>query len=429
YIITLSSAKPYDRSFWLSAFIIWLSIALWIIFQQNLNGIPAVIVFLALLFSACMICHGELIRLKPHQQDLTLFYLFIALGGMLGGLFTNAVLLLLLTQWWDFYVPMIIITLLVVMLGIDQLQKAKHLWNLGVASISVMVFLALLCAIFYQIYFPKQHLIAAERSLYGFLRVFDDRYPDPTLNDRRLMHGTIIHGLEYQDPAKKLWPTLYYGWNSGAGIAIKFLRENTTRPLKIGVVGLGCGTIAALTHQGDEITFYEIDDKVNKIAHHYFSFLKLSAAANQIILGDARIQLQKELSLPHFRKYDLLVIDAFNGDAIPFHLITKEAMQIYRDHLTEDGIIAFHTSNTYLDLLPVTKALATDQHCAFYWLKSHQEISKDIVPSTWALISCHKELAPWLNKQRGFDLKPTAEVSPILWTDDYNSILPLLRWR
>ncbi|MFI4938713.1 MAG: hypothetical protein ACHQJ6_09460, partial [Candidatus Berkiellales bacterium] len=219
YIITFSSAKPYDRSFWLSAFIIWLSIALWIIFQQNLNGIPAVIVFLALLFSACMICHGELIRLKPHQQDLTLFYLFIALGGMLGGLFTNAVLLLLLTQWWDFYVPMIIITLLVVMLGFDQLQKAKHLWNFGVASMSVMVFLALLCAIFYQIYFPKQHLIAAERSLYGFLRVFDDRYPDPTLNDRRLMNGTVIHGLEYQDPAKKLWPTLYYGWNSGAGIA------------------------------------------------------------------------------------------------------------------------------------------------------------------------------------------------------------------
>lgn len=427
FISTFATPKGYEREFWIPIFCVFLILILKNIYLLTLNGTQLVIFFLGLLYSGCLICHGELIRLKPELTKLTLFYLIIALGGVLGGCFAQS-LSLLFTSWWNWYIPVVTINVIAIMISFllyKALQRKKDL-IICIFALSTLI-LFFIVTMLDEISPRDKNLVTQQRNLYGLLRVYDI-HTKPGLEHRVLMHGTVVHGLEYLAPEKQLWPTSYYHLNSGASLAIQFMHKHHKQPLQIAVVGLGVGTISALTQANDNVTFYEIDPAVIKIAHQYFHFLDKSPGNSQVVLGDARIQLAAALASHKPPHYDVIIIDAFNGDAIPFHLITQEAVKLYQSLLSPEGIIAFHTSNNFINLMPITTALAQNLQCPHYWLQSHLN-NTNTISSTWGLISCNPQVGTWLMQQPGISIVPTNNIKPILWTDDFNSLLPIINLR
>ncbi len=421
YIVVFAQEKPYDHVFWSSTFVVWLGLLLWLLYHFTLAGVNVVIVVLALLYSACMICHGELVKAKPKTQDLTLYYLMIALGGVLGGLFSNIIALQFFSNWWDLYVPLFIINGIVVFLLYRQYVISKSKWDYILKFLGLFSLISFSVVIYLNIYNPAQHAVAHYRNPYGLIKVFDMGDEKSPTAYRVIMHGMVVHGLQFKDQDKAQWPTTYYGHHTGIGLVFDYLKAQ--HPLQVGVIGLGSGILAAYGEKGDSFTFYEIDPDVVQVAHTYFSFMRDSKAKMDTVLGDARLQLQKNGS----HKYNVLIVDAFSGDAIPTHLLTKEALSLYKLHLAKNGILAFHTSNTYLDFKSVTKALAEQQGCAHYWLVNNSEESKGVFAASWAIVSCDKHFGEWL-KEKEIPLVNTDKVAPSVWTDDYNTILPLLKW-
>ncbi|MCS5712062.1 fused MFS/spermidine synthase [Candidatus Berkiella aquae] len=424
FIVTFAHAKSYDRNFWLASFAIWLGLTLWLIYKDVLVGYDVVLILLALLYSACMICHGELILHKPDQSALTAFYLIIALGGVLGSLFVNIVAYVLLGKWWDFYIPLLLISCVSLILIYQQLSGSESSWKQKIFVLGGIA--AFLTLVVFNILKPQNEVIAEKRSLYGYIRVFDHIERNDQLSIRELRHGNTLHGMQFLNPQRQQWPTTYYTRNAGVGLAIEYLHEHLQRPINIAVIGLGTGTIASLALPKDHIDFYEVDENVNEFAHRYFTFLKQSAATTDVIVGDARLSMVKKRFAKDFKAYDLIVADAFNGDAIPFHLLTEEAMSLYRQLLAKDGIIAFHISNIFINLVPVTSQLAQKQGFEHYWLKNNSDRKIGQAKSDWVLVSANPELASWFAAHHITPERPDSNYK-IDWTDDNNSILPLLK--
>lgn len=413
FIVTFAKNSGYDRPFWLGTFIIWLGLTLILIYKEVLNGYDAIFCLLALLYSACMICHGELIRHKPAPTHLTTFYLMIACGGALGSLFVNLIAYVLLGKWWDFYIPLL---LLCALIFVFAFQRYRILATLG-ACLGMVAMTFIILA-------PTQNRIAEKRSLFGYIQIIEHNPTNNILHARELRHGSTMHGLQFLAPDRERWPTTYYTHNSGVGLAIEYLHKRQ-KPLNIAVIGLGCGTLASLATPGDHIDFYEVDSHVITFAERYFTFIKKSPATIQIILGDARLSMIKQMFLANFQGYDLIVADAFSGDAIPFHLLTKEAMSLYQHLLKPDGIVAFNTSNTFINLMPVTIQLANNHHLAHWWLQTKSDLRIGQMRSDWALLSADPALSAWLAEQPVKIIPNTNKT--VNWTDDYNSILPLIK--
>jgi len=429
FIVTFSKPKGYERNFWLPSFLIWLALTLWLFYSHHLNGYNAVIIFLALLYSSCMICHGELVRLKPNNKDLTLFYFFIALGGVLGGAFANFSGLILFTHWWDFYLPLLAVIGITITLSCIELNRRQELTQgiICLGSIASLVAFAVVIGI--RIYAPSSDVISLKRNWYGLLKVAEYQFHDPSKNVRVFMHGTILHGLQFTAQERQRTPTTYYGELSGVGHAMRYLhqREPAIRSAqpqhsiqRIAAIGLGTGTVSTLANEKNHMVFYEIDKDVIQIAKNEFSFLSQSLAAIEVRLGDGRLQLQRDQN-----KNDLIIVDAFNGDVIPFHLITLEAMELYLSRLNPNGIVAFHISNKYFNLVPVTKALAQTVGAQHHWIYSHANPHQEVVACAWVLISFDKNLKHWLSTHAKHQVLNDDTITPILWTDNKNSLLPL----
>lgn len=430
FIVTFAKPKQYNRNFWALSIGIWTLLLAWSIHSNAIvnNLLNGVIVVLALLYSVCMLCHGELIQRKPSTQYLTLFYLIMSLGGVFGGLFVTLGGYWLFNDLWDFYIPFIIISGISAYILYKQYSATQHKWDLFAISCSVLSLCAFGLVHLEPIFNNHIHLITKTRSAYGIIRVEDvHSATHPDNNHRRLVHGPIIHGKQFLAPLHKNIATTYYGKKSGVGYSLHFLRKHTPS-LKIAVIGLGAGTIAALCNSKDQIDFYEIDSKMLSISQIYFSFIQNSKAKTNFYLGDGRIEMQRILKQLGSQQYDLIALDAFNGDSIPFHLITVEALEMYRQHLKPNGIIAFHTSNKFIDLKPITQALAQHKSLWHFWVETTGEPKAGTLPSTWALLSRNPELAPWLYQvDQSINLSQKAKKS-LLWTDKENSMLPLIVW-
>lgn len=271
------------------------------------------------------------------------------------------------------------------------------------------------------------------RNFYGVLRESDEVAPNVVVlkgdeqpssgNDmrfRRLMNGTITHGLQFLAPARRGQPTSYYGPNSGVGLAFAALAPR--QPLRAGVIGLGAGTIAAYGRAGDEFTFYEINPLVAQIAQQDFSFLRDSKARISLELGDARLTLERQPP----QEFDLLAVDAFSSDSIPVHLLTVEAFQLYFRHLRRDGILAVHISNRYLHLEPVVAAAAKKLNKDALLINSPDDRANEIYLARWALLASRGTFAPLSNIEKvGRPLTANARVK--LWTDSYSSLFAILK--
>ena len=371
-----------------------------------------ILFFLIELFFACLFVHGEAYALRPENPaESTLFYLLFAAGGALGSFFIGIAAPMLFRFNFDLAITFFFTAILALAVTWFNGWGVRLLWT----AASVLLFVLIL--LIHTAY--ERNTPVAVRNFYGALRVKETvGYPGATI--RTLTNGSIQHGTQiFGDLAHT--PTTYYARDSGVGLTLASCCGD--RPRRIGVIGLGAGTMAAYGKAGDTIRFYEINPDVLPIAHNVFTYLRDSAAKIDIVQGDARSSLTKEEP----QKFDVLVIDAFSGDAIPLHLLTTQAIALYQKHLAPGGVLAFHISNQHVNLEPEIALLAQNAGMQARRVSSGGSIDTGAFNSTWMLVSAD---AAFFQKPEIFNHshQPELNAKVRLWTDDYSSLLPLLHW-
>jgi len=380
-------------------------------------------IYFGCLFSICMLCHGELARLRPSADSLTAFYLTLSAGGAAGGLFVGLLAPLIFPAFWEHSLGMIVSCVIAVIVYFDHRgwlqdgQQPPTLWKL----LAILLF-AGLGTVFAAAVTSYTNAVAMVRNFYGVLEVQNDTIEDAVI----LRHGRIIHGIQLNGIPS--FPTMYYGYNTGVGKAIEQLRERRT-PLKIGLVGLGAGTLAAYGQPDDTFRFYEINENVTRLAQQHFTFLKSCPSTVDVIHGDARLMLENESP----QAFDLLVLDAFSGDAVPTHLLTAEAAEVYLKHLKPDGLIAIHISNLHFDLRRVTDGLAEAAKLHAITLETAPVIDRItgaqslIEPgSRWVLMSREKSLLESDLYMSFLTQNMRPQRDKVLWTDDFSNLIEVL---
>jgi SAM-dependent methyltransferase len=340
----------------------------------------------------------------------------LSLGGAAGAIFVGLIAPRIFSGIYELPFTLVFTALLALLLTWREGAWPIRLLWVGVAASMVAVLAANVKAY-------HENALSVRRSFYGSLRVVESPHAGER-QTRTLYHGTIEHGAQFLWPPLRFQPTTYYGPDSGIGIV---LRECFRNPRRVGIVGLGVGTIAAYAQPGDTFHFYEINRQVADIAESLFFYLRETHAQVQIIEGDARLSLERERA----PRYDVLALDAFSGDAIPVHLLTKEALDLYLKHLKPEGVLAFHTSNQYLDLAPVIRQLGEGAGYDSVLVNSQGDDDQLILPSDWVLVT--RNAAVLKNADVNMHSRPIASRAGLRpWTDDYNNLFQILRaprWR
>jgi hypothetical protein len=365
-----------------------------------------------------------LVRLKPHPRHLTGFYVIVSLGGALGGLFVGLLAPNIFHAYYEFPIGLGLCALLTAIVLARALWSVPRIWmQTGIAILAVA-----LAGYFYFLHDIMFQMVdgykVVARNFYGQLRVADEG--DPRIDDdaaRRLMHGVINHGQQMLREEFRRRPVTYFCPPSGIGRGMKALEGH---PRRIGILGLGCGTLAAYGRAGDTLRIYEINPLVLEIANRDFTYLKDTPAKVEVALGDGRLALEGESTEPG-QLFDILVMDAFSGDSVPVHLITKEAFAIYFRHLKPNGILAVNISNAYLALDPVMEraANAFDKvGLVYHW--NPKEDDPMCFSCSWTLmmdratVRAHPELlkdAQVLRQKRPFRI----------WTDEFSNMFSILK--
>ncbi|MGO4879829.1 MAG: fused MFS/spermidine synthase [Bryobacteraceae bacterium] len=386
---------------------------------QN-NAIKIMIPFFAVgLFICCMVCHGELARLKPHPSRLTYFYAMVALGGALGGVFVALIAPRVFPGVFE--LPIGLVACAVVVVAVWRADPESGLagsWLQPAPLAAALMILAVAAYVGFVIHLNTSESRLMVRNFYGGLRIVDQEAEHSEEPVRRLLHGTITHGEQFLNPRLQSLPTTYYGRNSGVGRAIRQFQEGG--PVRVGVIGLGAGTLAAYGRAGDYFRFYEINPLVLRLAHSEFTYLSICKARLNVTMGDARLSLEREAP----QDFDVLAVDAFSSDAIPVHLLTREAFLLYFRHLRADGVLAVHVSNSHLDLRPVVALAAAALGKTARVVDTGDE-DNDVFGSTWVLVASCKSIfeKPLLR---------TAVAAPAsrqirMWTDDYSNLFRILK--
>jgi len=425
FIITFAGDRFYKR-----AVFIYLTPLLWLVEAGisafwvertvlTLAMLWSLVAVLAFMFCFFLTCQGELYRSKPAAKHLASFYLAIAFGGMLGGVFVNFVAPAIFNTYMERYIVGVFIVLLWIMVAAASYNRRK------IAIFANCIYGALLgSSLIFVMAASKESskVIYQKRNFFGCISVSSGG-DSVALRNGRIMHGRQFTG----DADRRREPTLYYREGSGLDMIDFYLRQTNKGPVKYGLIGLGAGTIAAYGRPGDSFVFYEIDPKVIACAHKYFSFLSDSQAQVTVLPGDARAQMKRQVP----QHYNLLVIDDFNGDAVPVHLLTREAMNIYFSHLVQDGIVLVHVTNRFIDLEPVLGNLASSldlkactlaSDCGTYVALCRSTNFKPSVPQD----DQSKE------RFKGLNILPVRRVAAIgVWTDDYSNLFGtiLSKWQ
>ena len=493
FILCFDHPRWYRRGFFAGLMTLAIGVVCYLLAEGNSAPLEQQVVgYTVLLFAACMVCHGELYRVKPAPVLLTRYFLSISAGGALGGLFVAlgapalfdrylelhvgvwalayvigvvalvqrsrvlvvapflglllvglvvpaleveypegwldflllywAELKLFFLQYWKEAVGLIVAFLLC--FG-DLRRGWSREWLPRQAGFALLLSFALGVVLVLQAGKQDASALAGGRNFYGTLHVFEYNAHEPRAHYHLLRHGGTTHGLQFLAHPQSTWPTSYYARSSGGGLAVAQLPAY--RPRRIGIVGLGTGTMLAYGRPGDVFRVYEINPAVERIARSHFTYLEETEAEVQIVMGDARLSMENELARGEPQQFDLLVLDAFSSDAIPVHLLTREAVEIYRQHLAPGGALAVHTSNRYLDLRPVVQRLA--EHAGLHMAVIQDDPGDEwwSYRTTWILLaeqSAFLEAEPI--KDVTDDFKPIEE-NVALWTDDYASLFPVLR--
>ncbi|MBI5443052.1 MAG: fused MFS/spermidine synthase [Deltaproteobacteria bacterium] len=378
--------------------------------KLSLNLQVVIPVYLAGLFALLMVCHGELAERKPAPAHLTAFYLMISLGGAIGALVVGVLAPYALPGYFELGFGLVAAALL--------LATIRHRGvPVALARVALMGFVVVCSGIQFRAYASANRVMA--RNFYGSLRTSDTFTPGGT-PIRQFVHGAIRHGEQYLRPDKRDEPTSYYSPSSGIGRALRTLQKPG---LRVGVVGLGAGAIAVWAQPGQYYRFYEINPQVVEVARSEFSFLADCRAGHHVVLGDARLQLEREPP----QGFDLLVLDAFSGDAIPTHLITSEAFAVYLRHMNPGGVLAFNTTNRYLDAAPVVKVLAESRGLKTAYIHdAPEDAAAGHCRTDWLLVSANHSFlgSPLIRSVAGAVAEPRVRQ---LWTDDFTNLFHILK--
>ena len=413
FILCFEGRGWYKRIYFLGPLIAVVCALAWFMHEEGgiMDFKVAVPLFSVGLLIMCMFFHGELAAMKPAPRYLTTFFLMVSLGGALGGVVVGFIAPRFFNTYYEFGIGLVITLLLAAYLSLNSMR---------------IVPMALLVATGFTGYHVYHYVHALSndarlmtRNFYGTLRVKDTGPETSETAMRRLMHGVIMHGEEYLHKDKRLRITTYYTETSGVGLAVKYFQQSG--PTRVGVVGLGTGTMAAYGRKGDVTRFYEINPQVIAIARRDFHFISDSKGQVDTVLGDARLTMEREAP----QQYDVLVIDAFSSDAIPVHLITREAMAIYLKHIKPDGVVAFHVTNRFLKLAPVVEQIAKTYHLHTA-LITDDETEGDASRTDWVLVTRNEKFLEDKNIHDN-----TSEITAIpglrLWTDDFNNLVQILK--
>lgn len=415
FIISFDHPRWYARWFFMPLAAVVLPLMAWLSDSLELSVVTPV--YAAGLFLVCMVCHGELARHKPHPIKLTAFYLSISLGGALGSL----VMAVLAPMWLDGYYELYGALTAAAAIALFFTLGAKVWQQWAVRGVAVMIVAATAGLSWVSIREYNRNVRFMERDFYGVVRTRDN---DLGSEFRSMIHGAISHGGQLLDEPLQMTASSYFGPTSGYGRLFASLPANT--PRRVGIVGLGAGALAVYAQPGDEWVFYEISPAMVRAARAEFTFLSKMTAPHEIVIGDGRLALDRESP----RQFDVLALDAFSGDSIPTHLITKEAMEIYMKHLKPDGVIVFQATNRFVDLMPVARNLADAFGLSLALISDHPEHSDG--PGYW-LASTDQIIMT--RNQKLLQSKAIEEVAqeipkkpglPI-FTDDYINLLKILK--
>ncbi len=375
----------------------------------GLNIKVAIPLYAACLFVLCMFLHGELASLRPDPRYLTRYYLMLSVGGALGGTLIGLVAPRVFPAYYELGLGFALTAVLA------ALMYHRHRVVMPIA-----LFLSLLCAffLFQQIREDVSSSRRLQRNFYGTLTTLDVPYAEMNDTVRQLYHGSIKHGEQYLSEKRRKEPTAYYGRTSGVGLAIDATRRHGQ---KIGVIGLGAGTLAVYGQAGDSYRMYEINPAVIELAKSEFTFISDSKATVEMVLGDARLSMEREAP----QMFDVLAVDAFSGDAVPVHLLTIEAIGVYLRHMSPGGIIAFHVTNRFLNLPPVVDSIAKAHglHVAYIRDENDNPLLRN---TDWVLVAKDPgALALNEIQHRARPIQPILGLKP--WTDDFNNLYTILK--
>jgi hypothetical protein len=426
FVICFDHPRWYRREIFFSLYVVLAYMALIALPQYNqIRTEQVVLILCAAMFVVCMICHGELARSKPPIEQLTSYYLTIAAGGALGSAFVALLAPVIFDRFWEFHVGLLVCG---VLLTVGVLRDRESWVRRKSYGIPIVASVAILLGIgaFYMIDKPlEQEAQAASAVLKRTRNFFGVKAIVQKPTAVGLFHGRTLHGSQSLLPASRNLPLLYYSHPSGVGILLDQFPRSADHPnLRVGIIGMGTGTLAAYAQAGDYYRFYEIDPDVVQFSsgsNPYFTFVKSSPAKIDIVEGDARIRLQAEFSRGESHDFDVLVVDAFSGDSIPVHLLTRQAMELYLQRIRgPQSVIAFHLSNSSLDLRPLMDSLART-----YRLASVEIHTPADVDPLWVLLSRDPATLrlPGLVAD-GKALQVSRQITP--WTDDYSSLYQLL---
>ncbi len=411
FILCFESDRWYRRSVFVPLAVVSLVGSAWLLTQPDgerlITGLPA---FTAALFVLCMVLHGETARMKPAPRYLTRFYLMLSAGGALGGAFVGLVAPLAFDGSYEFGLGLF----LVAMLGVAVFgQRRTGAW----ASVAI----AAACAAFLWDQTRTDHRDARvlTRNFYGTLQTYDTREDaDPKDARRILLHGSIKHGEQLLAPERAREPTAYYGETSGIGHVLLALPAD--KPARVGLVGLGAGTLAVYARGGDVYRLYELDPEIFDLARREFTFLRDTPARIEDVVGDARLSMEREAA----QAFNVLAVDAFSGGSVPVHLLTVQALDLYLKHLAPRGVLAFHLTNRHLDLPPVVLAAARGRGLHAVVVRDEAENSEHLRRTTWLLIAREADrLRVPSIADLVIDVKPAARA----WTDDFNDLISAVK--
>ncbi len=388
----------------------------------NLKLVALIPLFAGGLTACCMVCHGELARLKPSHQHLTSFYLMISVGGALGGVLVGLVAPHFFTGYFELQIALVWCAVMMVIVLRPGSSGIERRWLALAAWIAAMVGTAGMAGYLgYEIRDFRSGSRLLVRNFYGALRVNDEGDGVEEAKVRRLTHGTISHGEEFLDE-RLMQPTTYYGYKTGIGLTI--LEAQRRLGLRVGVIGLGSGTIAAYGRPGDVYRFYDINPLVIGIARTQFSFVPKSKGKVEVVLGDARLSMEREAP----QNYDILAVDAFSSDSIPIHLLTREAIALYFRHLQPGGVLAVHVSNKHLDLAPVVDvaARALGRHAML--IDTDDDDDNAVFAASWVVVSARQNYFEFpLIMKAAAPITGSAHLR--IWTDDYSNLFQIVKYK
>jgi SAM-dependent methyltransferase len=414
FILCFESQFWYRRDIYLASLAWFLCVMAYFLADKGLQFelLWHVAVFTAGLYFVCMFCHGELARLRPGPRHLTHFYLAVSLGGVIGGILVGIVAPVTLPGYLELEIALVVVSVLALVVNLKR--PFVVLFTLvAVAGFTTAAFI-------YRVHSFMEDTVYIERNYYGVLRVKENttQVDDQDVRYRSLVHGAILHGEQYLSENLRHSPTTYYKTTSGLGRALQALNG---KPTRVGIIGLGAGSIAVYADADDTYRFYDINPAVIGVANTWFTYLKDSPGKMETVLGDARLSLEREAP----QNFDLLAVDAFSGDSIPVHLITYEAFTEYLRHLKPEGVIAFHVSNRFLDLKPVLLEIAARHHLEYAYV--HESGESGGTTSDWVLITRNKAFI-----LRSDIVEATEPVAPQpglrLWTDDFNNLFDVFKY-